>query len=320
MNTSITPTDNFGGGKVKFFTGGSGVNDYYLTPLFFGCNQLDLSGELTYYLTINRNTYLGNNAVNYVNARSFLRGNNQIFFQSFYATIQCTEFGLGAQIITLNVVILVDDTEIYRIPYTLDSGNSWTQEIAFDVEEQGDALNSYPVNRYYAVKLEFSGDADAGYPYVLYNSSNNFTSLIDENNEYRSVLSSSFIKNSINITGNNYYYLSFGGCNYVANGSPTQNFTANFDCGIDGIYFMINELSSTILDITETISCELLIDGVVVDTLIATDETFIPYQAFILDTEIAVGRGQRIVLKLSGNNVLGNFKFAEIGCTFKYIP
>ena len=205
---AIDPSNNFGGGKVKFFTGGAGGGGQTirLLPIIIGSNNAT---------TISAGGIIPLNATQYFNdggdsaneydttneATSYLPQVDTPYY--YYLTTGVIQAVSGVGDIEVDLELLLDDVAIETISYSLDVGNSYTSLFNFTTPTE---LNQYPVERY-GVRIAQTSGASTKF---LLNTTNVFLSAYDENG-LRSEFFTSSNLNRLEIAGSDNKYFGFGG-------------------------------------------------------------------------------------------------------------
>lgn len=155
---ALDPNNNYGGGKVKFFTGGTGGGGQtiYLLPIIIGSNRVTTAQNgaiiplnATYYINdgVDPNEiYIeSSNAYSYVPTLG-----NQFYYYTANGVIQ----GLSPNDIDVRLKLYVDGIIIDETEITLNSDNNYTESFAFSPTSN---LNDFPVTRYGIVVEQIFG-------------------------------------------------------------------------------------------------------------------------------------------------------------------
>jgi len=204
---AIDPSNNYGGGKVKFFAGGSGGGQTIrLLPIMIGSNNATTISEVG-KIPLNATNYLndgGDNANDYDDndseALSYLpQIDNPYYYYLTTGVIQA----VSSNNVQVDLDLIIDGINIETITITLNAGNSYTSNFSFSTPTE---LNEYPVERYGVRITQISGTPTK----FLLNTTNVFLSVFDEN-QLKSEFFTSSNLNGLEIVGGDSQYFGFGG-------------------------------------------------------------------------------------------------------------
>jgi hypothetical protein len=143
---AIDPSNNYGGGKVKFFAGGSGGEGQTirLLPIMIGSNNATTFSEMG-MIPLNSTNYFndgGDGANEYddsIDALSYLpQIENPYYYYLTTGVIQA----VGLQNVDVDLDLIIDGEVVETISYTLNSSNSYTYNFNFSTPSE---LNQYNV-------------------------------------------------------------------------------------------------------------------------------------------------------------------------------
>jgi hypothetical protein len=205
---AIDPSNNYGGGKVKFFAGGSGGGGQTirLLPIMIGSNNATTTIEGVGMIPLNATQWLndgGDNANDYDDsfyALSYLpRIDNPYYYYLTTGSIQAVSLSNA----DVDLDLIIDGVIIETISITLNAGNSYTSLFGFTQTPQ---LNEYAVERYGIRLNQRFGTATK----FLLSTTNVFLSVYNEN-ELKSEFFTSSNLNGLEMLGNDKKYFGFGG-------------------------------------------------------------------------------------------------------------
>jgi len=204
---AIDPSNNYGGGKVKFFAGGSGGEGQTirLLPIMIGSNNIEtVEGEGVLPLNATSRTNDGGTPQNaYADNRdafSYLPNINSNYY--YYITNGVIQ-ALTPTNVDVDLDLYIDGEVIETLSYILNASNSYTSNFSFSTPSE---LNQYPVSRYGIGVRQRSGTGTQ----FLVNTTNVFLSVFDEN-ELKSEFFTSSNLNGLEIVGGDSQYFGFGG-------------------------------------------------------------------------------------------------------------
>ncbi len=257
---AIDPSNNYGGGKVKFFAGGSGGGGQTirLLPIMIGSNNIKtVEGEGVLPLNATSRTNDGGTpATAYADNRdafSYLPNINSNYY--YYITNGVIQ-PLTKTNVDVDLDLYIDGEVIETISLTLNAGNSYTALFDFTQTSQ---LNQYPVSRYGIGVRQRSGTGTQ----FLVDTTNVFLSVFDEN-ELKSEFFTSSNLNGLEILGNTNVFIGFGG--QTNSGSRFLVRCVVGDILITQVYKVYFILSQEISLGEEDITIKLYIDDTIIDT------------------------------------------------------
>jgi hypothetical protein len=257
---AIDPSNNYGGGKVKFFAGGSGGagQTIRLLPIMIGSNNVTTIEEVG-RIPLNATNYLNDGADganeyddNDSEALSYLpQIDNPYYYYRTTGFIQAVSLSNA----DVDLDLIIDGINIETITITLNAGNSYTSNFSFSTPTE---LNEYPVERYSVRITQLSGTPTK----FLINTTNVFLSVFDEN-ELKSEFFTSSNLNGLEIVGGDSQYFGFGG-------QTNSSSTGLIRCVVGDtlitevwkVYFM---LSQSISLGGEEITIQLYVDDTLID-------------------------------------------------------
>jgi hypothetical protein len=204
---AIDPSNNYGGGKVKFFAGGSGGGGQTirLLPIMIGSNNATTISEGG-MIPLNTTTYFndgGDGANEYDDSILALSYLPQIDNPYYYYLTTGVIQAVGSNNVQVDLDLIIDGVVIETIGLVFVAGNSYTSLFDFTQTPQ---LNQYPVERY-GIRITQTSGASTKF---LINTTNVFLSVYDEN-ELKSEFFTSSNLNGLEIVGSDSKFFGFGG-------------------------------------------------------------------------------------------------------------
>jgi len=314
---AIDPSNNYGGGKVKFFAGGSGGGGetIVLVPIMFGSNEVFTIGGGG-FIPLNVSSYINQGSIRNSdydsdsNASSYLPTIDVAKPYYYYASNGWigTEGGLVTNVV-VRLTLYIDDVEYQTIEVEMLGGSTAT---TFEFTK-AEPLNAYPVSRYGILVTQQSGSETS----FIVNVNNTFLSEYNSLEQKTEFFTSSNL-NELEITsapsGGSDQFFSFGGQTNAVNGFPSPTYKSIFGglvtTEVRKIYIMFSES----FDATGggELAIAVIVDGIIYDAFSLTDlyDRYTPYE-FELST-FAVATNGNVYLRISNSTAERCFIF-EIG-------
>jgi hypothetical protein len=258
----LDPNNNYGGGKVKFFTGGTGGGGQTirLLPIMIGSNNATTISEggmipLNATEFFNDGGDSGNEYDGTNEATSYLpQIDNPYYYYLTSGVIQAVNL-TNAEV---DLELILDGIVTETISCSLVGGNSYTSLFAFSIPSE---LNQYAVERYGILVTQTSGTATK----FLLNTTNVFLSVYDEN-ELKSEFFTSSNLNVLEIVNGDNKYFGFGGqTNANSSGAIPLVRSVVGDTALTQVLKVYFMLSQSVNLLGDSIKVELYIDDVYVE-------------------------------------------------------
>jgi hypothetical protein len=307
---AIDPSNNYGGGKVKFFAGGSGGGGQTirLLPIMIGSNNATTISEVG-MIALNATNYLndgGNNANEYDDSILALSYLPQIDNPYYYYLTTGVIQAVSSNNVQVDLDLIIDGINIETITITLNAGNSYTSNFSFSTPTE---LNEYPVERYGVRITQISGTPTK----FLINTTNVFLSVFDEN-ELKSEFFTSSNLNGLEIVGGDSKFFGFGGqTNGNSIGAIPLVRCIVGDILITQVYKVYFILSQSISLGDEDITIKLYIDDTIIDTF-TNGGNITAYEPIVytLDEPTTISLEGNTYVEISKSGVASIFIF-EVG-------
>jgi hypothetical protein len=303
---AIDPSNNYGGGKVKYFAGGSGGGQTIrLLPIMIGSNNASTVSEGG-MIPLNTTTYFndgGSGANEYDDSILALSYLPQIDTPYYYYLTTGVIQAVSLSNAEVDLDLIIDGVVIETIGLVFVAGNSYTSLFDFTQTPQ---LNEYPVERYGIRITQTSGTPNK----FLLNTTNVFLSVFDEN-QLKSEFFTSSNLNGLEIVGGDSQYFGFGG---QTNSSSTGLIRCIVgDILITQVYKVYFILSQSISLGGEEIIIQLYVDDTLIDefTNIGNITAYEPI-VYTLDVPAEISLQGNTYVQIQKSGVASIFLF-EVG-------
>ena len=309
---AIDTNDNFGGGKVKFFSGGTGGGqEILLTPLVFGTNQIIVGSEgmiplngAGYVIPYGLTSAIGNER-----AESNLPS---IEFNYFYWKSLLTFRRNTNDNCKYQFDLIINGDPIATEEVTLDTNNVY--DLSFDPIVE--SFNEFPTSKFGIYAQQTEGNSNG----LTLGSNHFFLSEIDSQNDYSEWFSSSNFLNGIdNLTAGQTYSSAFGGgaIGIVSSQYPYPIFSQfPIQIEIHGLYICFWKNETTTVVYANEIVVSLVGVGGLIENVPIPEGTYTYYEIIYLElsTPYLVNQGFPIGIKVSIDGGSSNvFPIYELG-------
>jgi hypothetical protein len=310
---AIDTNDNFGGGKVKFFSGGTGGGqEIFLTPLVFGTNEITVGSEGMIPLNGAGYAFPYGGPTSAIGSDRAVSNLPSIEFNYFYwkslltfrrnTSVDC-EYAFD---LIINGEIIATETVV------LNTDNGYV--LTFDPIVE--SFNEFPTSTFGIYARQTDGNPNG----LTLSSNHFFLSEIDSQNDYSEWFSSSNFLNGISeLTAGQTYSSAFGGgaIGIVSSEYPYPIFSQfPIQIEVHGLYICFCKNATTTVGYANEIVVSLVGVGGLIENVPIPEGTYNYYEIIYLElsTPYLVTQGLPIGIKVSiDGGSSGQFPIYELG-------
>ena len=307
---AIDPSNNYGGGKVKFFTGGvgGGGQTILLLPIITGSNNATTISEEG-MIPLNATNYFDdgvNGASDYDDideATSYLP---QVDNPYYYYLTNGVIKAVNPSNVEVDLQLILDGVNIETISLILNAGNSYTSLFDFTTSS---ALNQYPVERYAIRIFQTTGTPTK----FLLNTTNVFLTAYDVN-QFKSQFFTSSNLNGLEMEQDEEKYFGFGGqTNGNSDGAIPLVRCVVGDTLLTEVWKVYFMLSQNVNLLGDALSIQLYVDDNLIEefSIVGNITAYTP-QEFTLDTPTEIPTEGNSYIRMVNQAVTSIFLF-EVG-------